>query len=229
MAKNLKRLLHKPDNNSANNRQNKRSPFLLAWARAPLKIGAVAPSSKNLSRAMARQVRQETEGMVIELGAGTGPVTHALLEANIPPQRLLVVEREPSLFNILRSEFPDITIARADAANLNQVLEEQNIDKICAVVSSLPLLSMPKGIRTRIEMQMAASIDDNGCIVQFTYSLTSPIPRNRWRSLRIYGKRQQFIVTNVPPAHVWVYKRDRRIKKRASGKISKMNLSKYKK
>ena len=71
----------------------KRPQFLVAWIRSPLKIGALTPSSKSLARAMARQVDLSEEGMVVELGAGTGAVTHALALA-IPAERLLIVERE---------------------------------------------------------------------------------------------------------------------------------------
>jgi len=193
----------------------KRPQFLAAWMRSPLKMGSFTPSSKSLARAMAERVNLAEEGMVVELGAGTGAVTHALVAANIPPERLLVVEREPRLFAILHSQFPQLRIVRADAAELAQVLEECGVTKICAIVSSLPLLSMPRGVRTKIEASMAAAISGGGNIVQFTYGPSSPIPQDRWRSLRIYGKRKRFIVSNVPPAHVWVYRRERRIKRRS--------------
>lgn len=191
-----------------------RPQFLAAWMRSPLKIGALTPSSKSLSRAMAKQIDLSQEGMVIELGAGTGAVTRALLEAKIPTDRLLIIERDPKLFVILHAQFPGLRIVRADALDLADVFEAQGVGQVCAVVSSLPLLSMPRGIRTQIEARMAAAISQGGHLVQFTYGPTSPIPHDRWRGLRIYGKRMQFVMSNVPPAHVWVYKRDRRVKRR---------------
>lgn len=162
---------------------------------------------------MARQIDLSQEGMVVELGAGTGAVTHALVES-VAAERLLIIERDPRLFTVLHAQFPQLKIVRADAAELQQVLEECGVTKICAVVSSLPLLSMPRGIRNQIESRMAAAISAGGRIIQFTYGPTSPVPHDRWRVLRIYGKRKQFIVSNVPPAHVWVYQRDRRVKRR---------------
>lgn len=188
--------------------------FLAAWVRSPLKIGALTPSSKSLARAMARQVDLSQEGLIIELGAGTGAVTHALVEAQIPAERLLIIERDPRLFSVLHTHFPQLKIVRADAVELHQVLEECGVKKVCAIVSSLPLLSMPRGIRQQIETRMATAINGTGSIIQFTYGPTSPIPHDRWRGLRIYGKRRQFVVSNVPPAHVWVYRRDRRVKRR---------------
>ena len=191
-----------------------RTGHLAAWMRAPLKIGALTPSSKSLARAMAKQVDLADDGMIIELGAGTGAVTYALVE-HIPAERLLIVEREPKLYAILHAQFPQLKIVRADAVELGKVLEECGITKICAIVSSLPLLSMPRGIRTQIETRMASTLNMGGKIIQFTYGPASPIPHDRWRSLRIFGRRKQFVVSNVPPAHVWVYRRDRRIKRRS--------------
>jgi len=193
--------------------KQKRPAFLAAWVRSPLKIGSLTPSSRSLARAMARQIDLGVEGMVVELGAGTGAVTHGLLEL-VPPERLLIVEREPRLFTILHSQFPQLKIVRADAVELQIVLDECSVTKISAIVSSLPLLSMPRGIRNQIETRMAAAISDGGRIIQFTYGPTSPIPHDRWRSLRIWGKRRQFVISNAPPAHVWVYQRDRRVKRR---------------
>ena len=211
MKAKLKHLFTQPRLRS---RYKKHPQFLVAWMRSPLKIGALTPSSKSLARAMARQVDLSQEGMVIELGAGTGAVTHALVEAHIPSDRLIIVERDPRLYAILHAQFPDLRIVRADAAELSKVIEECGVEKICAIVSSLPLLTMPRGIRIQVESQMAACICNGGKIIQFTYGPTSPFSHDRWRSLRLFGKRKQFVVSNVPPAHVWVYRRDKRIKKR---------------
>ena len=46
--------------------------FFVRWLRAPHRIGAVAPSSRHLGRAMARQVLSAGPGPVVELGGGTG-------------------------------------------------------------------------------------------------------------------------------------------------------------
>src|SRR5262249_5407124 len=63
--------------------------FFVRWLKAPHRIGAVAPSSRHLGRAMARQVLSAGPGPIIELGGGTGSVTKALLEASIAPERLI--------------------------------------------------------------------------------------------------------------------------------------------
>jgi len=51
--------------------------FIRSWMERPLSIGAVTPSGKVLARAMARYVDPNSNGPVVELGPGTGPVTEA--------------------------------------------------------------------------------------------------------------------------------------------------------
>src|SRR5258708_5267818 len=85
--------------------------FLARWLRAPHKIGALTPASRYLARAMADQVAPD-QGLVIELGAGTGNVTQALLDAGLPPDRLIVVERDPAFYILLKQRFPFLKILR---------------------------------------------------------------------------------------------------------------------
>jgi phosphatidylethanolamine/phosphatidyl-N-methylethanolamine N-methyltransferase len=126
---------------------------------------------------------------------------------------LLVIEREPRLLAILHRQFPELTILRADAAELDQVLVEHGIDTVNSIVSSLPLLSMPRLVRSRIESCMATVIHSGGRIIQFTYGSASPIQRERWEHYHLYGMRKKTVLTNVPPAHVWVFHRERRDRK----------------
>ncbi len=79
----------------------RRHHFLAAWVRSPLKIGALLPRSRGLANAMAAEVDVKKPGVIIELGGGTGAVTHALLASGIPPERLVVIERDRKLHVIL--------------------------------------------------------------------------------------------------------------------------------
>ena len=60
--------------------------FLKRWLRRPFAMGAVMPSGRLLTEAMARETVKALEGRpghVVELGAGTGEVTKALLADEI--------------------------------------------------------------------------------------------------------------------------------------------------
>lgn len=61
------------------------------WLRAPLLVGAVAPSGAALARAMTAGM-SATDGPVIELGPGTGVFTQALLNRGIPAGQIAAIE-----------------------------------------------------------------------------------------------------------------------------------------
>ena len=177
--------------------------FLKAWLRSPLKVGAIAPSGGPLARAMARAVPKGSTLPVVELGGGTGEVTKALLKV-LPAERLLVVERDPALYGLLRRRYPDVAVIHGDAVHLRRLLRERGIERVAAAVSCLPLVAMSKRVQQAILRETIAVLDDGAPLIQFTYSLFSPVSR---RDLGLVGRPVARVLQNVPPASVWVYRR----------------------
>src|SRR6185295_1846033 len=87
------------------------------WLKNPRKIGAVAVSSAELAGAMARQVPRGP-GWVVELGGGTGSVTKALIKSGISREKLIVVERDPTLHKLLQERYPGVKVLLGDAGRL---------------------------------------------------------------------------------------------------------------
>ncbi|MEZ5692048.1 MAG: rRNA adenine N-6-methyltransferase family protein [Rickettsiales bacterium] len=185
-----------------------RHHFIAAWLRSPLKMGAVLPSSRSLARAMAAQIDTAREGSIIEVGAGTGMVTQALLEADIPRERVLVIERDKKLFGLLHAIFSNLKVVCEDASELEKVICKYGMGKVNAIVSSLPFITMPVAVRHSIQEQMAKVIGDDGIIIQFTYGHKSPISYSEMKKYGLTGRRVKMVFMNVPPAHVWVYRKD---------------------
>ena len=182
--------------------------FLAAWMRSPLKVGAVAPTSRGTTHAMAQQVDLAVPGMVVELGGGTGAVTQALLHSGIPNDRLMVVERDPKLHALLCTHYPNVKIVCGDARDLRELLAENGVSELCAIVSSLPLLSMPKEARQKIEEEVLLLGKEHGApVVKITYGPASAITVQMLHKHHMVGKRVKFIMANIPPAHVWVYRK----------------------
>lgn len=184
--------------------------FLKRWLRRPFAVGAVVPSGRLLAEAMARTTFAEMkgrEGHVIELGAGTGEVTKALLAAGIPANRLALVERDPELASFLRRHFSGPRIVEGDAARLTRILSEQGIGSVSAVVSSLPLLSLPADVVRGIVEGVFDALPRGGALVQFTYGPAQPVPRSLSQALRLVGTRGPRIWRNMPPAVVWTFRR----------------------
>jgi phosphatidylethanolamine/phosphatidyl-N-methylethanolamine N-methyltransferase len=180
--------------------------FLSAWVRNPLQMGAILPSSSQLARSMAAQLG-DTSGLVVELGAGTGAVTAALLARGIPLDRLIVVERHHALARELAARFPKLSVLSGDAGRLRKLIGGQLTMPVDAVVSSLPLLSMRSVTRTRALSQAFDILKPGGKFVQFTYGPRPPIPDSTARALGVEGERTVRVLRNLPPAAVWIYRR----------------------
>lgn len=184
--------------------------FLKRWLRRPFAMGAVVPSGRLLAEAMAETTKAALEGRpghVVELGAGTGKVTKALLAAGIAPERLILIERDGELAAFLRRHFPGPRIVEGDAARLSRLLGDHGVAPVAAVVSSLPLLSLPAEVVKGIVGGVFEALPRGGALVQFTYGPTPPVPRELRQSLRLVGARGHRIWRNVPPAVVWTFRK----------------------
>ena len=184
--------------------------FLKRWLRRPFAMGAVVPSGRLLAEAIARRTVTEIarrDGHVVELGAGTGEVTKALLAAGIPAERLTLVERDPELASFLRQHFPGPQIIEGDAVRLSRLLAASKVEKVAVVVSSLPLLSLPGEVVTGIVNGVFDALPRGAALVQFTYGPTPPVPKALREKLHLVGARGRRIWRNVPPAVVWTFRR----------------------
>jgi phosphatidylethanolamine/phosphatidyl-N-methylethanolamine N-methyltransferase len=182
------------------------------WLKNPRKIGAVAVSSSELAGAMARQVPRGP-GFVVELGGGTGSVTKALLKAGTHPEKLIVIERDPTLHKLLQERYPGVKVLLGDAGRLQSLLKREGIDHVKAIVSSLPLISMKRSVQDRITAQAFMVLEPGAPMVQFTYSLFSPIARRRHG---VHGEVGDRVLQNLPPASVWVYRKPHAHTRRAA-------------
>ncbi|HZP74969.1 MAG TPA: rRNA adenine N-6-methyltransferase family protein [Pseudolabrys sp.] len=177
--------------------------FIRSWIEKPLATGAVMPSGKVLARTMARYVDPQTDGPVIELGPGTGPVTEALVEQGIDPSRLVLVEFNPTFCRLLRSRYPAATVVQGDAYRLRRLLEHLMRQPAAAVVSGLPLVTKPLRTRLRLMSDALALLAPGAPFVQFTYAMVPPIPKALGG---ITAEASELIWLNLPPARVWVYR-----------------------
>lgn len=181
--------------------------FFHLWLQNPTRIGAVAPSSKNLGAAMAAEIDPAAPGVVVELGGGTGSITAALLAHGIPPCDLVVIEREEKLCQIIAKRFPDVHVIQGDARKLDQLLKQAGIGPVKAVISGLPLLSLSKQVEFEILQQCFVVLPADGFMVQFTYVPRPPVGRVIAARLDLFANRTAWVLDNLPPAAVWVYRR----------------------
>lgn len=179
--------------------------FLSRWLRNPKAVGAVVPSGRRLAGAMVSEIDLAAPGAVVELGGGTGNITAALVEAGVPTGAITVVERDLTLARVISARLPGVRVLQGDAVELRRLLHEAGVGPVKAVVSGLPLLTMPDRICLRIIAEAMEVLGDEGVLVQFTYGPASPVSRRILMRLGLTARRTSWVVDNFPPACVWRY------------------------
>jgi phosphatidylethanolamine/phosphatidyl-N-methylethanolamine N-methyltransferase len=179
--------------------------FFRTWFEKPLRVGAVTPSSKALARTMAAYIDPAAPGPIIELGPGTGPITEALVAQGIDPGRLVLVEFDATFCRLLRARYPSATVVQGDAYGLKRILGNFLREPAAAVVSGLPLFTKPLRVRLRLLFEAFGLMLPGAPFVQFTYNALAPMPT---RLDRVRVEASERVWMNIPPARVWVYRRD---------------------
>lgn len=193
-----------PDSTVTDSRQaSEKFAFLKSLKDSPRLTGAIAPSGAALSRLMASFVDPDNPLPVLELGPGTGVVTAALIERGVAPNKITTIEYNPEFCGLLRERFPGITVVRGDAYNLAETLPADKAGSFSAVISSLPLLTRPPEIRSALIEQALARMAPGQPLIQFSYSLFPPV---KPVAGRYTVERSKWVLMNIPPARVWVYR-----------------------
>ncbi len=175
--------------------------FFRRWLANPLQMGSVIPSSAALCRRVVRHARRTDDEAVLELGAGTGVISRALLEAGVPPARLIVVEIVPEMADHLRCVLPGVLVIEGDARMLPRLLPQHWHGRIGSVVCGIPLVLLPLAQQRRFIEAIEAVAPGRG-FLHYSYCVTSPLP---FRKHALSAKREAWTPLNFPPASVWRY------------------------
>jgi phospholipid N-methyltransferase len=178
--------------------------FLKSWFKDPKLIGAVAPSGRALAKLMSKGLGPGAR--VIELGAGTGTVTEALLGTGVRPENLYLLERNEAFFEILSRRFPRCPLVPADALELRERFKD-SLHSFDFVVSGLPLLLFAPEQKAHLFEQIFEVLGPNGAYQQFTYGARCPIDRAQRERLGLKRKLLGFAALNIPPAFVYRFSR----------------------
>ena len=171
--------------------------FLRQFLRNPRQISSIAPSSSYLARAMAQGLSGDT-GRVVEFGPGTGSLTEGILAAGVHPEDLTLFELDEQFVTTLRRRFVGVTVLHAPADKA----AEHIAPGVGAVVSGLPLLSMPADICAAIVGAAFDILAPGAPFIQFTYGSKPSIPASVVAALGLHAEQSAFVWCNLPPARV---------------------------
>ncbi len=181
-----------------------RGVFFKSWLKDPFHVASITPSSRWLARLMATDVGPGAR--VVELGAGTGTLTDAIVERGIHQEDLYLVEQHAGFCDVLRQRFPGSHVVQGDAAALSDSLGPL-LGTVDYVISGLPLLWFSRDTKTRILQEAFALLRPNGRYQQFTYLGPPPVGARLLGELGLRATLLGVSPLNLPPAFVYRFER----------------------
>ena len=182
------------------------------FLRRPRSIGAIAPSSQALAREMVRGLDMSGAARIVELGAGTGAFTAAILERIGRDGRFLAVEIEPAFVERLRARWSSLDCVCASAADLQSLLAARTLGPVDHIVSGLPFASLPADVTRGVLDAIEGSLRPGGTFSTFQYVHAYRLPpavafrRDMQRRFsQVCAPR--LVLWNIPPAWVLRWRR----------------------
>jgi phospholipid N-methyltransferase len=164
-------------------------------------IASFAPSSRFMARSVIGGIDFDSARCIVELGAGTGPITAELVKRLRPQTKLLVIELDPDLCSRLKAKFPQVDVVQGDACQFDKLLAERGLHQVDHVCSGLPLPSFPSSLRDSILATSARMLAPGGTFRQLT---VMPLIYYRMYCRYFDDVRFRFVPLNLPPGGVYV-------------------------
>jgi phospholipid N-methyltransferase len=190
-----------------------RLTLLSAFLRHPGRVGAVAPSSVHLARAITNGLAIGPAETVVEFGPGTGSFTAEIRRLVPSPACYLGIELEPSFVGLLRVRYPDLPVVAGSAEDALRHVGEAARGPVRAIVCALPFASLPDRVQDRVIEAIDRLIGPGAEFRTFQYIHAYALPaavRFRRRMEERLGRHERLATVwrNIPPAFVLAWRRE---------------------
>ena len=179
--------------------------FLTKFFRHGTRIASVWPSSRFMAAASLQSIDWNQAGVIVELGAGTGPITQQALQRLRPHTRFIAIERDRDFVRILRQRFtgrPNVQIIHGDVGDLAAILAAQGIARqgVDHFVSGLGTPSLPEEVQRRMFAAVRDYLKPHGVFSNIT---EVPWFYMRWYKAMFEHVSFQLVALNMPPGGVY--------------------------
>lgn len=186
--------------------------FFSAFLRQPGRVGALAPSSHWLARAMLAGCDLRHAETVVELGPGTGSFTELILQRIGENTTFLALELAPEHARNLRRRFPGLRVFNDSAEALARYLARHGKRTVDCLISGLPWANMSPSLQDRITAAIFDCLSPTGVFTAFAYVHACWLPTARHFRRRLEQRFAQvklspIIWRNLPPAFVYQCRR----------------------
>jgi len=175
--------------------------LLSNFMKNPKEVGAVAPSSKFLTREIVKNINFSKSKNIIELGPGLGTFTKAILKKARPDAKLFCFEVNKKFCDYIRKNISDerLVLINAGAEKVSSI-KKFNVKRADCIISGLPFRNFSYAIRRMIFQAVKDSLTDEGKFILFQY--TNGLGKTL--SYHFSNIKRKFVALNVPPSFVYV-------------------------
>jgi phosphatidylethanolamine/phosphatidyl-N-methylethanolamine N-methyltransferase len=178
--------------------------FFWEFLKHPLQIGSVIPSSRFLEQRLVKTAGIASARTIVELGAGTGGTTRAILRAMPLDARLLSIEINAHFYRLLKGIEDQRLIAHfGNACDLRELLSSCGLGAADAIISGIPFSTMSRSVGAEILATIASALSPKGRFVAYQV-------RDRIASLcepSLGTPQVELELLNVPPIRVFAWEK----------------------
>lgn len=174
--------------------------FVQEFLRHPKEVASVVPSSRCVLKRIVEGASISECRTVVELGAGVGGTTRALLSAMRPDARLLSIEINPRFHaHLCRMDDPRLIAHLGTALHLKETLANYDLDPPDAVVSGIPFSAMDQDSAGEIVETIASELAVGGQFLAYQVSTrVEQLARPFFPSPDV-----EVVYLNVPPLRIF--------------------------
>ncbi len=180
--------------------------FFKGFLRNPKEVGSVIPSSRFLIKRVLRCGAAASSKTIVELGPGTGVLTHELLRQMPADGKLIAVEISEDFVKVLHEKIhdPRFHLFQGSASDLEKALEQAGETKADLVVSGIPFSTLERGVGGRTLEAAKRVLSRQGRFV--AYQFRSHVRRY---ADPIFGPGSTHSgFWNLPPMRIYTWRRD---------------------
>lgn len=187
-------------------KNGKKLEHLLYFLKDLKQTGAIAPSSKFLAKDLVAQLKNRLVEAdcpplrILEIGAGTGPLTKQIKHLLRPQDHLDIVEIHKKFYQILKKQYHSSNVS----VHHTDILKFQPGAPYDFIFSSLPYENMPESISQEIWRKKLHLCAPDAFISYFKYVKFRDFKSDfEERIVQKYGLHKKLVLRNLPPANVY--------------------------
>lgn len=145
--------------------------FLKGFAKHPVMVGSIIPSSPKLIASMLAPVEWDRVKLFVEYGPGVGTFCRPILEHLPGDAMLIAIDTNPDFIDYLKADIRDSRFVPVlgSAADVEAIVRAHGFDHADYVVSGLPFSTLPAGVGPAIAAATHRVLRKDGAFLVYQF------------------------------------------------------------